>query len=171
MDFEFLKNRYDFELQRKEQLTAALTLPVAVLSGLGGAIVAMARSFTYMGDLLTRVFLVALGLDLAAFFVCLVLLAFAYHRQRYRYLEHLARLEAWKDDYATSLQAQGFSTANLNTTIKEHLRDRIIDAADRNTDNNDARSEMLYWGRIALFAVLFFTAFAGVPYVFDQVRY
>jgi hypothetical protein len=28
LDFDFLKDRYDFELQRKEQLTSALALPV-----------------------------------------------------------------------------------------------------------------------------------------------
>mgnify|MGYP000452537358 CR=1 FL=1 len=31
MDFEFLKDRYDFELTRKDELTSALTLPVGVL--------------------------------------------------------------------------------------------------------------------------------------------
>lgn len=41
MDLKFLKERYDFELQRKEQLTSALTLPVGVLSGLGGLMAAM----------------------------------------------------------------------------------------------------------------------------------
>ncbi len=41
LDFAFLKNRYDFELDRKEKLTAALTLPVGVLSVLGGALIAM----------------------------------------------------------------------------------------------------------------------------------
>lgn len=52
-DFDDLKNRYDFELQRKEQLTAQLTLPVAVLGLLGSAIVAMARSFSYLEMVLT----------------------------------------------------------------------------------------------------------------------
>jgi hypothetical protein len=36
LDFAFLKDRYDFELQRKEQLNTALALPVGVLGGLGG---------------------------------------------------------------------------------------------------------------------------------------
>jgi hypothetical protein len=171
MDFDFLKDRYDYELQRKEQLNAALTLPVAALSLLGGAMVAMARSFTYAEAWLSRAFQTALGLDAAAFVSCLIFLAFAYHRQRYRYLEHLATLEAWKDDYAATLRSQGFATDTLNMTIKEHLRGRIIDAADRNTDNNDARSGMLYWARIALFVVLFLTAAAGVPYVIDQARF
>ena len=52
-DFDFLKSRYDYELQRREQLTAALTLPVGVLTVLGGAMTAMARSFSYQDGLLT----------------------------------------------------------------------------------------------------------------------
>lgn len=55
-DFDFLKDRYDYELQRREQLTAALTLPVGVLTVLGGAMAAMARSFSYEDSLLTWIF-------------------------------------------------------------------------------------------------------------------
>ena len=47
MDFSFIKSRYDYELQRREQLFTALTLPVGILTVLGSAIVAMARSFSY----------------------------------------------------------------------------------------------------------------------------
>lgn len=46
LDFEFLKDRYDFELERKNKLTGDLALPVGVLSGLGGLVATMARSFT-----------------------------------------------------------------------------------------------------------------------------
>ena len=31
-DFDFLKDRYDYELKRKDQITAALTLPVGILT-------------------------------------------------------------------------------------------------------------------------------------------
>ena len=31
-DADFLKDRYDYELQRREQLTTALTLPVGVFT-------------------------------------------------------------------------------------------------------------------------------------------
>ena len=46
-DFDFLKDRYDYELKRKDQITAALTLPVGVLIALGTVMAAMARSFSY----------------------------------------------------------------------------------------------------------------------------
>ena len=70
MDFEFLKDRYDFELDRKEMLTAALTLPVGVLSVLGGALTAMARSFTYSNQLVTGLFVVFVVSAVASFFAC-----------------------------------------------------------------------------------------------------
>ena len=57
-DFDYLKSRYEFELQRKEQLTGQLTLPVAVLGLLGSAIVAMARSFSYREIALTIPFVI-----------------------------------------------------------------------------------------------------------------
>ena len=46
----------------------------------------------------------------------------------------------------------------------------IIQAADRNTENNERRGEILHWARVALFWVLGLTALAGIPYVTDQVR-
>ena len=136
-DFDFLKDRYDYELQRREQLTAALTLPVGVLTILGGAMAAMARSFSYKDGLLTWAFGILLGSAVIAFFLCMLNLGRAYHRQTYIYLPMLG----------------------------------IIDAADRNTRNNDQRSRYLFWSRLALFAVLALTAIMGIPYVVDQVRY
>ena len=41
-DFDFLKDRYDYELKRKDQITAALTLPVGILIALGAAMATMA---------------------------------------------------------------------------------------------------------------------------------
>jgi hypothetical protein len=55
LDFSFLKDRYDFDLQRREQLTTALALPVGVLGGLGGLLAVMVRSFRWQGDATTWV--------------------------------------------------------------------------------------------------------------------
>ena len=99
MKVEFLKERYDFELQRREQLTSALTLPVGVLSGLGGLMIAMVRSFGAKHLWLTVPFFASFGVDVAAFFICLVFLALAYHGQKYKYLPLLKELQDWEDDY------------------------------------------------------------------------
>lgn len=96
MKTEFLKERYDFELQRKEQLTSALTLPVGVLSGLGGLMTAMVRAFS-------------------------------------------------EDVEVREVVIEPEESFDI------HLRERMIEAADRNTANNELRSGLLHRGRVALF--------------------
>jgi hypothetical protein len=95
-DFDFLKDRYDYELQRREQLTDALTLPVGVLTILGGAMAGMARSFSYKDGLLTWAFGILLGSAVIAFFLCMLNLGRAYHRQTYIYLPMLGDLQKFR---------------------------------------------------------------------------
>ena len=169
-DFDFLKDRYDHELQRREQLTAAITLPVGVLTILGGAMAAMARSFSYEDTLLTWIFGLFLGLAGIAFFLCMINLGCTYHRQTTIYLPLLSDLQKVREELrAFYKDAQQRGAAD--DSFQHELEARIIDAADRNTRSNDQRSRYLFWSRLALFAVLVLTAMMGIPYVVDQVRY
>jgi len=170
-DFDFLKNRYDYELQRKEQLTTALTLPVAVLTGLGGAIVAMARSFSYRDAPVTWLFSPVLVADGIAFFVCLVYLARAYHRQTYMFLPLLCQIDQSRDEFLEFAHVMAGGVGEVLEEFEKQMRGRMIDAADHNTQTNDERSGLLNPARVALYAVLLLTAIAGVPYVVDQVRF
>ena len=179
-DFDFLKDRYDYELKRKDQITAALTLPVGVLIALGTVMAAMARSFSYRDGYLTWCFLIFLLLAADAFFLCVVCLGLAYHRQTYWYLPQLSELqkirESWRGGY---IKAASYDEHEKELVIKEGedlfqrvLEMRIIEAADENTKNNDMRSDRyLYRARAAIFVVLGLTTITGVTYVLDQVRY
>lgn len=171
MDFAFLKDRYDYELLRREQLTAALALPVGILSVLGGATVAMARSFSYLGVIVTPAFGVLLAATGISFFLCLLDLGRAYHRQKYLYLPLLSAIEQSREEFMEYGQTIAGGDAEVMADFEKELRRRVIEAADRNTRNNDDRSRLLYWARIELFVVLALTAAAGIPYVVDQVRY
>jgi len=170
-DYDFIKSRYDYELQRKEQLTAALTLPVAVLSALGGAIVAMARSFSYADAILTWAFAAALIAQGIAFFASLTYLAHAYHRQTYVFLPLLEEIDGSRDEFLEFAPGMAGGEAEVLDAFENQMRKRMIDAADRNTQTNDERSSMLHRARLALYAVLVSVALSGIPYVIDQVRY
>ncbi|MEQ1913237.1 MAG: hypothetical protein ABMA15_30775 [Vicinamibacterales bacterium] len=167
LDFDFLKDRYDFELQRKEQLTSALALPVG---GLGSLLAVMVRTFSFHRDLTGVAFGLALLAALVSFFCCLVCLARTYHRQTYKYLPTLRELDDKLGEWRSFYREVGSPGAETDFFVHE-LRAHIIEAADRNTENNDARSYLLYWARLWLFSLLAFATLCGFAYVVSQVKF
>lgn len=153
LDVDFLKDRYGFELQRKEQLTTALALPVGVLGGLGSLLALMVRSFAFRSDTTSGIFAIAIAAAICSFFSCLVQLARAYHRQTYKYLPLLRELDEKLEEWRGFYQEAGYAGSEEDF-FNHELRTHIIEAADRNTENNDGRSSLLYWARVWLFWLL-----------------
>ena len=170
IDFAFVKDRYDFELARKEQLTAALGLPVGILGLLGSLLAVIVRSFPFQPNAISWLIGGALTAAVLSFFCCLVQLGRAYHRQHYRYLPLLRELNEKLNEWQAFYQDAGYPDAELDFFTQE-LRTRIMDAADANTLNNDARSALLHWARIWLFWLLGFTTTAGVLHVVYHARF
>ena len=129
------------------------------------------RSFSYNGVVLTPAFGVLLATTAIFFLLCLFDLGRAYHRQKYLYLLLLSEIEQSREEFIEYARTMAVGDAEMMADFETELRRRVIDAADRNTRNNDERSRLLYWARIELFALLALTAAAGIPYVVDQVRY
>ena len=147
-----------------------MNLPVGILGGLGGLLALMARSFTYHDPVLIWLFAPSLVLAGCAFLACLIQLARTCHRQISMYLPLLQELEDWEEELRQFNSYLESSGGGKEETFEAQLRKRIIQAADRNTANNDERSRLLFWARIALLATLSLTALAGFFLVVDQVR-
>jgi hypothetical protein len=120
MDFDsdFLKDRYDYELRRREELTGALSMPVGVLTVLGGAMAAMARSFSYRDQPLTWAFGILLGFAVVAFVVCMVRLAHAYHPQKYMYLPLLGAIKKSKEEFLDFARFMAGGEGKCSTSSK-----------------------------------------------------
>lgn len=128
----------------------------------------MIRSFVFEGDLLSYLFGTTVMAAVASFFGCLLHLARAYHRQTYRYLPQLKRLQEKLDEWRSFYLDAGYAGAEEDFFTHE-LRAHIIDAADWNSENNDVRSALLYWARVWLFWLLGLTTAAGAAYAAQQV--
>src|SRR5262245_24347073 len=100
---------------------------------------AMVRSFVSQVSWITASFAVLLVLDAVAFLTCLIYLARAYHQQEYTFLPRLKELQEWEDAFVGVF---GFeeATEKAASAFEGHLGERIIEAADRNTESNDYRS-------------------------------
>ena len=151
LNLAFLKERYNFELQRKEQLTASLALPVGVLGGMGSAL-ALMISFVCVArnSALTIFFSSVIVTDIIAFILCMWYLSLAFHRQKYIYLPKLVELETFRTEWREFYEYAKAKGADDDFVVHE-LRKRIIEAADQNTDKNDERAASLSW--LTLFSV------------------
>lgn len=170
LDFIFIKDRYDYELTRKEQLTTALALPVGVLGGLGSLLTVMVRSFPFGTGPTTWLFSSMVIPAVGSFIACLIHLALAYHRQTYESLPPLRDLNDKLDEWRAFYDDTGYDGAEQDFFNYE-LRRRIIEAADRNTESNEARSALLHRARLWLFCLLGFTTLTGVVYTISHLRF
>jgi hypothetical protein len=169
MDFNFLKDRYDFELERQEKLTNALTLPAGVLTGLVGGLSILAHNFSYEPRVLTPLFVVLLASDAIIGLVCLAFLGVAYHGREYEYLERLGILYRAEQEWFAWYAAIDGSAADAAKDFSDQLEQGMIKAADRNALSNDQRTGFLYQARVWLFMLLFFSTLTGLAYVADAV--
>ena len=122
LDFEFVEYRYDFELQRRELLTASLNLPVGILGGLGSLLALMVPSFTYQDVVLTWLFIPLTLLAVVAFLICLLQLSYAYHRQRYVYMPLLGELEATRERFLEMSHVMAGGEAEVPAAFDDTLR-------------------------------------------------
>jgi hypothetical protein len=164
MDVQFLQDRYDFELARKDKLTDSLNLPIGILTAVGGLLGVMVSGFSYQIPWLKKIFVTILAFDFAAFAISLIFLAFAFHRQKYGYLQFLGEFreaEAALQDYDPPTAAERF---------QEYLKNSLIEAADMNAKMNDRRHKYLYRARLAILGTVILTTLLGLPYVYDHVN-
>jgi hypothetical protein len=168
VDFTFLKQRYDFELERRDRLTAGVSLPAGFLTALGSVMALMARGFSYENHALTNVFVLALASGAFALVVSVSLLAWAYGSWRYEQLPRLRFLQTREDDFRRFYRSLGRTAADATEAFDLEIRSQVIEAADWNAKLNNYRARLMHYANTALLAVLLFAAIAGVAYIVDQ---
>ncbi|MBI3491517.1 MAG: hypothetical protein HY047_07030 [Acidobacteria bacterium] len=149
MDLQFLLDRYKWELDRREKISAAVNFPVTILI----------LVFSLLGALLPKLQLVAPQVVLPVvglFFLaggCGVVSLWhfirSYQGSKYSYLPLLADLETTQEEWRAFYQEAHADGADEDFFAHEFRR-HIIDAADRNTGSNDRRQAFLERGNIAL---------------------
>jgi hypothetical protein len=170
VDFAFLKQRYDYELERMDRLTNAVSQSAGFLALLGGVITVMARGFSYDETWLTIAFLVPLlvGVGAAAFSVCH--LAVAYYHQAYLYLPDLSALVKEQDEMLRLRMLRAITEAEAKEQFMLRLGNLVVELSDQNGAVNGVRVFALKRANRALLLVLVLTSIAGLSYVVDQGR-
>ncbi|HEX7965327.1 MAG TPA: hypothetical protein VF651_06380 [Gammaproteobacteria bacterium] len=168
MNFDF-RNEYEWELEYKEALRAAVATPVGILTGIGTLIGFMILRFQYSQDLYYTIFFVVLcGAAACSLAVAVYALARTSHGNVYKRVEYASGLQAF---HTQLTQWHRLSLASRDEDIerdfKEYLDSSYAKASEHNAKVNEARADYLFIANRCLLASAVFTALAFAPYFYN----
>ena len=191
MDFDFIKDQYLFELERKNQLRISLNLPTGVLIVLGGLLGFFVKEFPYdFSTPTTFIFLLFLGIATIFFLKAVYHLIRSFYGRTYVFIETPGELKIYYDkllqhhrnlsDYYKSLEEYyGVEPRESDypkpevlakQDFQEFLSQKYISATNENTWNNDSKSERLHSANLFLIFTLCSTLVCSVPFLYADLN-
>ena len=170
---EFYKCHYDLELTRKTDLTAALSVPVGILSLLIGGLILMAKELHLPLSLCER--LIAAGIVASAFalVVSTYFLFRSLHNFAYGYIATPLEIQQYQAGLLAFHEGAGMSPPDARKLAEEETLDYVDSEyakyADRNAKNNDIKSSFLHRANGAMIAAVVLSGVAGLAYVCNSV--
>lgn len=167
MKIEFLKEHYFFELNRKQYLENALTLPVAILTGFGSVVFTLGQAFTYSHKVLSITFVIALSLTLLSLicaFYYLVRTSVRYTYEQVASSNDLLDYYNYLREYYDSIKVP---ETDADAEFEYALKGNYAKASTNNKRNNDSKAGFLYKANICLVIAAICLALSSIPYFFD----
>lgn len=158
---------YADEWSRRDQLTGSVSTPIAVLTGLGGLVALMARSFPYDPGPGRIVFALAGGGALVCLVVAAVFLALSYHGYTYQLIPGPKELA----DFSKELTEYYVGDPEAaDREFEAYLSDRYVEAAEANSRNNVSKAAHLYRASQAIILALALSAVSAVPWTIRTLK-
>jgi hypothetical protein len=165
-NFEFFRDWYKAELERRNELVSAVGIPIAVLTGLGSAVGFMASGFSYQSRVINTLFVISLSGAVLSFAFATALLIRSYWGHAYAVMPAPEKVKKYRDELLEYHSAHG-TVDKFEAEFKDFLERKLVTATQINATSNNARALWLHRANAALIAVLVCTTLAGVPYVID----
>jgi hypothetical protein len=169
---DFYKSHYDLELVRKTDLTAALSIPVGVLSLLVGALVILAKELHFPLSSAETVQAVSLALSAAASVASGYFLFRSLYDFAYGYVATPLEVRVYQVKLAAFHEA-GLAEPDAKRLAEEETLDYIDSEyakyADRNSRNNDIKSTYLHRANGAMVTAVFCAVVGAGAYIWNSI--
>ena len=168
MNLELLREQYSFELSRKQQLESSLTLPVVVLTGLGGVAFSYGKTFSYSRNLQTLLFSVSLLGAILSFICVFYYLVRAAHRFMYEVIPSSLELLSYHEEVKRYYQSVGVPF-QAEIDFESRLKKAYAEASSKNRQNNISKAAYLYRANMGLVVGAVFLALCAGPYLANEL--
>ena len=167
---EIFKEQYEFELERKEQLGTSLSLPLAMVSILGGILVFYAQHYPASSNGLTIAFAVFFGLFGIALVSAVYFIFRAYTGFTYQYVASGPDLKQWFDDLVSYYSAEADGRKEAEREFQDGIDIRYIEATGVNATNNQLKAAYLNSASKLLAAATALALLCAVPFFMNSTR-
>lgn len=158
-EYDFYKDHYLFEIERKNALQKSLSIPIGIIVLLCGAVLIVAKSvsspidwltFLKIAFLITSVFCILWSI----YFLCRFHYGFAYGflaspKETYEYKKQL-------EEY---YEKEGLEPDNADLEFKKYIISQYVEYTDINIKNNDDKSYYLYKANLSIVFSVFLLSF------------
>ncbi len=164
------RESYFEELKRRDGLTKAITIPIAVLSIIGGILFYVVSDITRLERFidwtqLTVVFFSVTGIGISIYY-----LVRSYFNYPYEYAPTILQLRECRNELKEYNRQYGIAQtdAELDENVYEYYYESLAKSVHRNTINNDSKSGRLHLANLFMIVALVLVFIAGIISVIDS---
>ena len=170
--FEFYKELYHKENDRRQEVLNALNIPIAVITATSTANYLFITTFDYtFNKILDWIFI---AIVIATFILLIVSIfylikAFCDFNRGYEYkgLPYPGELHNWHKDLKEYHSTYDIASENVDQMVKDEILKKILTSTDHNTYVNDKKHEYIYNSKKFLVGSLVITLITLLPFGFD----
>lgn len=165
----FYKEMYYFELQRRDRLASALTLPIGIVVIIvGGLLYYVPRLPPLSADPWIMAFFVTFGLGVLSTITAVYFLARSAWNHAYGYIPTPSEIEAYRQALVQYYRENPGVAPGVDTDFESFLSSQFLSHTERNTLSNDRRSAYLHRGLCGILLAIIFLALSIVPFYRSQ---
>jgi hypothetical protein len=164
MNIDLTKEVYRDEWARRDQLTGNVGMPITVMTAVGGGAALMIKSFELDISLGTYVFTGAVSAAVFCLLYGAYSVARSYHGYTYKQIPSAQQLDTFFSELKQYHTAISSSPEQAVREFDEYLRERYLEAAEQNSNNNISKAAYLYNAAQSIILAIACAAIAAVPW-------
>ena len=162
---QFYKDHYFYEAEKAHKLTGSLTLPIGILTIIGGALTATIEPIgAHVGFMeVTRLLFQAIA------WISILAAGYFVVRSRFRYVYDYIptpqQVSDYRDYLISSSDSTGAVASKVDDKLERWINSSYAQCAHTNTLNNDKKSTYLHSANVFIIFALIFTILSAGPYL------
>lgn len=154
---------YQAEWDRRDAIQGDTSVPLGILALLGSGLVVLVKEYEEGGGAVDVLFWAGFGISVASFLIAIYMLVRSFHGYTYYRLPFPSELKEYRDGARVHHRAAG-TPLLADRAFDDFLEQRLIEATDRNMENNTNRGAYLEKTNTAIIVTLVALAVTSVPY-------